>query len=116
MKKIKELLMSILPFIAGYGLYKIAPETLKSIIYAAVLMGLGVLLILVKRLLSDLHMHYMENAVLLTVLDSFHGTKVTKITASKNGKSDKKENKVTIVDMKTGEEEEFIIEKDDKNV
>ncbi|QCW07634.1 hypothetical protein [Lactococcus phage CHPC971] len=74
MKKIKELLISIIPFIAGYGLYEIAPETFKSIIYAAVLMGLGVLLILVKRLLSDLRMHYMENALLRTLLDGFHGT------------------------------------------
>lgn len=116
MKKIKELLMSITPFIAGYGLYKIAPEILKSIIYAAVLIGLGVLLILVKRLLSDLHIHYMEITVLRTLLDSFHGTKVTKITASEWGKSDKKESKVTIVDIKTGEEKEFILEEDDVNV
>lgn len=116
MKKIKELLMSIIPFIAGYGLYEIAPETFKSIIYAVVLIGLGVLLILVKRLLSDLHMHYMEIAVLRSLLDSFHGIKVTKFTASKYGKSDEKESKVTIVDMKTGEEEVFVIEKDDDNV
>ena len=116
MKKIKELLMSIIPFIAGYGLYEIAPETFKSIIYATVLIGLGVLLILVKRLLSDLYMHYMEIAVLRTLLDSFHGTKVTKITASEWDKSDNKESKVTIVDMKTGKEEEFIVEEDDKNV
>ncbi len=59
MKKIKELLMSIIPFIAGYGLYEIAPETFKSIIYATVLIGLGVLLILVKRLLSDFHIMHM---------------------------------------------------------
>ncbi len=116
MKKIKEILMSIIPFIAGYGLYEIAPETFKSIIYATVLIGLGVLLILVKRLLSDLHMHYMEITVLRTLLDSFHGTKVTKFTASEWDKSDKKESKVTVVDMKTGKEEEFIVEEDDKNV
>lgn len=116
MKKIKELFMSSILFIAGYGLYEIAPETFKAIIYAAVLIGLGVLLILVKRLLSDLRMHYMEIAVLRTLLDSFHGTRVTKFTASEWGKSDKKESKVTIVDMKTGEEEEFVIEKDDDNV
>lgn len=116
MKKIKELLMSIIPFIAGYGLYEIAPETFKSIIYATVLIGLGVLLILVKRLLSDLYTHYMEITVLRTLLDSFHGIRVTKSTASKCGKSDKKESKVTIVDMKTGEEEVFVIEKDDDNV
>ena len=103
MKKIKELLMSIIPFIACYGLYEIAPEILKSIIYATVLIGLGVLLILVKRLLSDLHMHYMEITVLRTLLDSFHGTKVTKITATEWCKSDKKESRVTIVDMNTGE-------------
>ncbi|MDN5651016.1 MAG: hypothetical protein L0G51_00150 [Lactococcus lactis] len=116
MNKIKELLMSIIPFIAGYGLYEIAPETFKSIIYATVLIGLGVLLILVKRLLSDLHMHYMEIAVLRTLLDSFHGTKVTKFTASEWGKSDKKESKLTIVNMETGEEEEIIIKEEDKNV
>lgn len=116
MKKIKELLMSIIPFIAGYGLYEIAPETFKSIIYAVVLIGLGVLLILVKRLLSDLHTNYMEIALLRTLLDSFHGTRVTKSTASKCDKSDKKENKVTIIDMKTGEKEEFVMEKEDDNV
>ena len=116
MKKIKELLMSIIPFIAGYGLYEIAPETFKSIIYATVLIGLGVLLILVKRLLSDLRTHYMEITVLRALLDSFHGTRVTNIKASKCDKSDRKESKVTIVDMKTGEEEEFVIEKDDDNV
>lgn len=116
MKKIKDVVLSIVPFAAGYALYEIAPDAFKSIIYAAVLIGLGVFLILVKRLLSDLRMHYMEIAVLRTLLDTFHATRVTEFKATEWGKSDTKEGKVTIVNMETGEEEEIIIKEEDENV